>query len=151
VAKPPAVKVEVRGVAKASLDLRALGVRASDLRPASRKLFRVLEGAEAAQFDSHRGWPPLAPTTLENKARDGYPAQILVRTGALHDSLTRPRDSHAIREVREGELKFGSRLPYAHFAAGTKTQPKRPLFQLRRSDERQLASILTEYIAKGQT
>ena len=150
-AKAPAIKAEVHGEKKAALDLRALGVRASDVRPASRKLFRIFEGAETAQFASHRDWPPLADATLESKAAAGYPAEILVRTGALRASLTKPRDSEAVREPHAGELEFGTRLPYAHFALGTERQPKRLLIKLRRSDEREIAKTLGTYITKGRT
>ena len=147
----PKVTIEVRGDKKAVLDLHELGVRARDVRPASRRLFRVFEQAEEAQFESHRGWPPLADATLAEKAASGFPAQILVRTGALRASLTESGGSGTVREVRFGVLEFGTSLPYAKYALGTKRQPSRPLIKLRRSDTAKLASILTEYIVKGRT
>jgi len=147
------VDVEVRGEKEAALDLLKLGIRARDLRPASRKLFRVFEEAEKAQFGSGRGWPRLAPSTLEEKAAEGFPSTVLVRTGVLRDSLA-ARGSGAVRganEPGEGEVTFGTTVPYAKYALGTKRQPPRPLIKLRVSDRTAITKVLSEYIVKGRS
>lgn len=40
----------------------------------------------AAQWG--QGWPPLAQSTLERKAREGFSDEILVRTGDLKEAVT---------------------------------------------------------------
>jgi len=146
----PGVKAEIHGDRKAALDLHEIGVRASDMRPVSRELFRVLEQAEQAQFASGSGWPRLAEATLENKARDGYPAQILVRTGALRRALI-TSGGDAVRELERSELTFGAAVPYAKYALGTRRQPARPPIKLRPQDEQQITRIFGEYVGGGRT
>ena len=78
--------------------------------PVQRSL-AVLRETIAGAFDSEgmslgAAWPPLAPRTLREKLRLGYPAQPLVRTGLLRSgweaSLTGP-----------GQGTLRSAAPYA--------------------------------------
>ena len=60
---------------------------------------------------------------------------LLVRTGALRDSLTTPGAAGSVEELDGGSLTLGTRLPYAMFLQlGTRRMPARPLIVL--SDER---------------
>ena len=58
------------------------------------------------------GWRPLAPSTRWDRLYRGYPPShpILVRTGALRDSLTDGTAEGAIYEVYPQELTLGSDL-----------------------------------------
>ena len=68
---------------------------------------------------------------------------LLVRTGALRDSLTTPGAAGSVEELDGGSLTLGTRLPYAMFhQLGTRRMPARPLIVL--SDER--ASKWTEIV-----
>ena len=68
---------------------------------------------------------------------------LLVRTGALRDSLTTPGAAGRVEELDGGALTLGTRLPYAMFhQLGTRRMPARPLIVL--SDER--ASKWTEIV-----
>ena len=56
---------------------------------------------------------------------------LLVRTGALRDSLTRNGAAGHIEEMDQQTLSVGSRLPYAIFHQfGTRRMPARPLIVL---------------------
>jgi phage gpG-like protein len=65
--------------------LRLLGRRAANLRPtmgvvAESLLFHVDENLETS---GHGTWPPLAPSTLKQKARKGWTSKPLFATGAM--------------------------------------------------------------------
>ncbi|MFB3921597.1 MAG: phage virion morphogenesis protein [Terriglobia bacterium] len=60
----------------------------------------------------------------------GNTSPLLVRTGALRDSLTRTGAGH-IEEMDEGSLILGTRVPYAMFhQLGTRRMPARPIIVL---------------------
>jgi phage gpG-like protein len=59
-------------------------------------------------------------------------APLLVRTGALRDSLTQPVAAGHVAELDRQTLTMGSRLPYALFhQTGTRRMPARPIIVLR--------------------
>ena len=65
----------------------------------------------------------------------GHSLPLLVRTGALRDSLTQPVAAGHVEESDRQTLSIGSRLPYALFhQTGTRRMPARPIIVLR--DER---------------
>ena len=85
-------------------------------------------------------WEPLAPSTVREKARKGYPAQINIRTFALYDSLT-PGKAGNIFDVSGAELTMGTSIDYAVYV-----QAKRP-FLVPPNDETMTAMI--DAIASG--
>ena len=71
---------------------------------------------------------------------------LLVRTGALRDSLARKGAAGSLDEQTDQSLTLGSRLPYAIFhQLGTRRMPARPLFVL--NDAR--AAKWTEFVRKA--
>ena len=103
----------------------AFGRELRDLRPLWDRFEPVMAEMEQRQFDT-RGdgaWPPLAESTLRQKSMRGWPADPLVRTGALKDSLTDPG-----RAFTKGPMnaEYGTNIPYAHYHQdGTSKMPAR--------------------------
>jgi hypothetical protein len=144
------VKLEVqqKGASKAALDLRALGLRASDVRKVGTQIGRVVAASNKRRFDSRGGgkWPALATSTKEKKARQGDDPRILRASGQLYKDLTSTRPLKADTD----ELVFGTKLRYAHFSLGTKNEPRRDPIQLRVSDRREITRIISRYVVKGR-
>ena len=53
----------------------------------------------------------MTPSTVAQKARRGYPLDILVRTGALRDSL-QGKTGDTIEDIRPLSLHLGTTVPY---------------------------------------
>jgi len=73
-------------------------------------------------------WPP-----RKSRARVGAVREppLLIRTGALRDSLIGPSAPGHVEELEAQSLTLGSRLPYALFhQLGTRRMPARPLIVL---------------------
>ena len=86
-------------------------------------------------------WPPrkstggVGATRRVARTGRGTASLLLVRTGALRDSLTTPGAAGSVEELDGGSLTLGTRLPYAMFhQLGTRRMPARPLIVL--SDDR---------------
>src|SRR5215467_9736184 len=109
-------QVEVQGEDKAAADLEALGHRAADIRPLSYKVRTVFRKAEEERFDySGPGWPPLAESTRDRKARQRLDPRMLRAKEALFRSLTSPRAAMQVDRRDRSEFEFGTTVPYAHF------------------------------------
>ena len=146
--EPP--RIEQRGAGKATLDLRALGVRASDVRPVKRQLREVFTRSERRRFSGGADWPPLAPATVERKAAAGLDPRILRATNALYRSLAEGGRG-SVEEAGPGHVAFGTSLHYARFAEhGTKTAPKRELVELRPSEVSEMTRIVGKHITEGE-
>lgn len=93
-------------------------------------------------------WPPLAPSTIERKARAGYPLDPLVRTGVL-------RDATSGGEWQAGRL--GSDFigvleipPYGAFhIEGTAFMPARDFTFIPDSIEAEIGAVAEEWIFGG--
>ena len=75
------------------------------------------------------GWPPLAPSTLAEKRRKGYPATPLIRTGRLFQAATQPGAPGNIFNVGPFSVEFGvsASVEYATYLYfGTFRIPARP-------------------------
>lgn len=74
----------------------------------------VMGEIEQEQFSTrgHGAWPPLAPSTLEQKARRGWPLDPLVRTTELRESLT---DPNRAMHISGQEAWYGTDVEYAHW------------------------------------
>jgi len=150
--KDVGVDVEVRGEKKAAADLAAIGERADDIRDASYKVRTVYRKAEGRLFDVYGpGWPPLAESTRERKARAGVDSRLMRATGALFRAMTSPRASGQIDVRKPHELRFGTDLPYAIFHHVGKGVPKRLLIDLTPAERRQMTDELGDYIRKAET
>lgn len=73
-------------------------------------------------------WKPLSPRTTKWKIKDGYGEMgVLVRTGALKNSLTLENERGAIREIGLFRMSFGTDIPYAKYHQYGDGVPKRVL------------------------
>jgi hypothetical protein len=68
-------------------------------------------------------WPPLADSTIEQKARHGWSLEPMVRTGALRDSMT---DPGAASERTPKSMTWGTDIDYAHWHQEGGTTEGRP-------------------------
>ncbi len=119
----------------------------ADQAPALREIADDFREMLAQQFASEgraggTPWPPRKSQrsvgATRRVARTRRPDQIgtplLVRTGALRDSLISPGSGH-VEEMDGRSLTLGTRLPYAMFhQLGTRHMPARPIIVL--SEER---------------
>lgn len=140
------VEVETRGVARTVADITGLGVRSRDLGPIKREFATIVNQSTERRFASRGpGWPPLADETLRQKAG----SQLLVDTGKLKRAVT----NQAVSQSSQDELVAVPKpeVPYARFHQyGTRNMPKRKIVELRPSEQRQVAKLVEQYIAKGK-
>lgn len=138
--------IKVLGAPEVENKLRSMGDRAIMAEPAFERIIGVFRESERALFERGRSWAPNAPATVERKGRN----DPLVQTGALEKSLTVEGDPGQLVDIGHDSVRFGSKLWYAHFAVGTKTQPKRKVVNLRATDRAQIVTILREWILHGE-
>jgi len=99
--------------------------------PALRQIADDFREMVAQQFASEgraegTPWPPRRSSRVGAQ----HAAPLLIRTGALRDSLVGPSAGH-IEEMDERLLTLGTRVPYAIFhQLGTRHMPARPIIVL---------------------
>jgi phage gpG-like protein len=143
--------IEVKGEEKAAADLAALGVRAGDIRPLSYKVRTIFRKAEQERFDySGPGWPPLADSTRERKARQGLDPRAMRAKETLYRSLTSPRASFQVDRRDRTEFEFGTTVPYAHFHETGRGVPARPLIDLTPRQQHDINDAIAAFIARNQ-
>ena len=145
----PTMTVETRGVPKAVHDLHTVGQRAGDVRPLVDSVRRVYLRSNERNFGK-LGWPALAESTAERKARQGLDSRAEVASGALYRSLTAERAKGQTKRKKKSEFRFGSRLFYAAWQQGTKTQPARDMIHLSPTDLAQIDAIIERWITQGR-
>jgi hypothetical protein len=139
--------IESRGLPKAVHTLHTVGERAGDVRPLVDRVRRVYLRSNARHFGS--GWAPLAESTVERKQSQRLDSRPEVATGALYRSLTQEKAKGQTKRKKKSEFRFGSRLFYAAWQQGTKTQPKRDLIKLSPADLDEIDRIIEHWISKG--
>lgn len=85
---------------------------------------RIVEKEAKDVLGTYRyGWPQLAPSTQEDRERQGFPAnEPLLRTGEMRDSIEHSSDQH--------EARIGSNNDVAVYQElGTRSIPPRPFLQ----------------------
>jgi phage gpG-like protein len=97
--------------------LKLLQTQLSDLSPSMGLIAEDVREMEAEQFSSAGAaggtpWAALAPSTVKRKHGAGG---ILIKSGALLDSLTNPASPDHVEAIDKLSLEFGTRLPYARF------------------------------------
>lgn len=98
----------------------ALQIAADALRSATEKQFDTEGGYGSG------GWAPLAPSTIEQKARQGLNPKILQATDRLLKSLISKFSPDHVERLSEDSLTFGSMVDYGvYHATGTRRMPKR--------------------------
>lgn len=140
---------------KLTRKVRAMQRRAQDVSPAWEALLDWFVEQNQAQFLTRGGryrdpWPPLAQSTVDQKFRQGWPLDPLIRTGDLVRSLThRPL---AIEHITGREVRAGTDVSYARFhQTGTRRMPQRILFspvQIRR--EQAATTAVANWIINGE-
>jgi phage gpG-like protein len=97
-------------------------------------------------------WPPLAPSTIDEKKRLGYPDTPLVRTGNLRDAI-----GHTIVMGTDGiSVTVGiskAQVPYAVYHDSNEPRksrlPQRVLVAVTDEEEDELMQLLKEWFADG--
>lgn len=125
-----------------------------DYSPAFRAIAVEFFKGEEQQFESEGshgsgGWSPLAPSTAEQKARLGYPPDILVRTGKLKNSLA-SMSGDTVRDVQPHMLRLGTTVPYAiYHQKGTRRMPARPPIQLNERQKVEWTKIVHQHLVRA--
>jgi phage gpG-like protein len=129
--------------------------RAADVRPAWDALLTWWAARNVTNFQNagkrwKKPWRPLAPATVADKMRLGYPKDTLIRTGALRDSLS--RRPLGIERLRPHDLEAGTNTNYAHFHQhGTSKMPARVLVNAEQVKREGVAtSALINWIVAGK-
>ncbi|NEP15199.1 MAG: hypothetical protein F6K14_34530 [Symploca sp. SIO2C1] len=86
-------------------------------------------------------WAALAPSTLAQKRRLGYPDNILTRTGKMRNSVV------AIADARS--VLIGVDVPYAIFhQQGTRKMPQRRILGMNDKREQKLRKLIRVWIRR---
>ena len=86
-------------------------------------------------------WAALAPSTLAQKRRLGYPDSILTRTGKMRNSVV------AIADARS--VLIGVDVPYAIFhQRGTRKMPQRRILGMNDKREQKLRKLIRVWIRR---
>lgn len=130
-------------------------VALNDLTGLWRRFARTMAAIERDRFatEGHGDWPPLAPSTLIEKEREGFPWFPLIRTGRLYESLT---DAELAMRMDPDTMTWGTDVPYAKYhqgfqdEAGAPTEPGRPpvrkVLDLSVSDRRLLETDMVAWL-----
>jgi phage virion morphogenesis protein len=125
--------------------LARLADRVSDLEPAMRRVAGHLADAVEEQFASEGRprWPPLAPSTIRQRARQGkWPGKILQVTGRLAASITTRSSAR--------EAAVGTSVEYGvYHQLGTRRIPARPFLRLTTEHLREIIDELRRFLASG--
>lgn len=99
-------------------------------------------------------WKPLAPSTVLEKKRKGYPRQPLVRTGKMKRLVTgRPLE---VERYAGQVATFGTKSKIALFQhGGTKRNgkrhiPARPIMKMTPKLRREIRDILKKHVLRGE-
>ncbi|VAX22509.1 hypothetical protein MNBD_NITROSPINAE03-2051 [hydrothermal vent metagenome] len=116
--------------------------RLNDISPALFSFARPLYDSIIENFYSggRPPWAPLSPGYLKRKTESGYPPDILIRTGALLNSIKVTPDGG--RVTATAGVEYAAALQY-----GTGNIPPRPFLMLQPEDETELSRLVVEYIA----
>lgn len=127
----------------------------SDLSGLWVRFAKSMSAIEAERFASAGDgeWPPLAPSTLAEKERLGFPPDPLIRTGDLAESLT---DAARAARMDPQSMSWGTDVPYAKYHqgyrddAGAPTDPGRPpvrkVLDIRTADRRRLETDMVAWL-----
>ena len=131
--------------------------RAEDFSGVFKAAMRDLSREHAKNFDTQGalvgGWSPndtgYASWKLEEYGRAG----VLVRTGALKDSLTSISNSRgAIRDIGKKQAEFGTSVNYAHFhQTGTEDMASRQIVFTPNRFAEGLGQDALKYLAYGDS
>lgn len=115
------------------------------------EVFQHLERSTARQFASEGmygsdGWAALAPSTVADKQRHGFPPNILERTGEMKDSFLVDDHPDHIAVAMQHEGWWGSSNDVAGYHQdGTDLMPQRRIIQPPEGSRRQIVRITQRY------
>lgn len=123
------ISLGMENLVATELAFRELGIRMQSFRePLERSVKDVIIPAISENFatEGHGTWPKLAPTTVENKSRNGFPSRMLVRTKAMIIAATQ-QNTWEYGSDRSSATLNVNKLPfYADYHIyGTSKMPRR--------------------------
>lgn len=130
--------------------------------PLGGAILRLMRRVAKENFDTEGGharggWPPLAPSTLAERARLGYGnLPMMQRTRRLYKSLAGGRSTaDSIVEVTPTSLTWGTRTPYAIYHQSDAPRTRLPLRQVIPDPmpgyvEPELKQLLRDWIIEGR-
>lgn len=127
----------------------AFGARLQDMTGLWDRFADTMEqiGVERFGTKGYGEWPPLAESTIKEKAREGFPFGPLIRTGELVDSLT---DRERAMRMLPQSMTWGTDVDYAHFHQDGGSTPGRPpqrkVLDIRVEDRRRLETDMVAWI-----
>jgi phage gpG-like protein len=157
------VDIEVFGEQHISREIVRTGVRARQLNPVFRSIFRRLEEIHAEQFLSRgeRGgtpWEPLKPATILQKAREGasQPDWPEVRHQHLFEGMTSPESEYnetiyneewAVWRLLGDPAEYGA---IQQKGAPSINLPPRPLSVFTLADRESFVKEIQRWIVRGE-
>ena len=86
-------------------------------------------------------WKPNTPGTLRYKAKHGFIMKVLQRRGLLRNSIQ--------YQIVGNNVSVGTNIPYGQYHQfGTRKLPKREFLGVSRDDQKEIISILKEYLSE---
>lgn len=100
------IRLDIVGLAETRAKLSDLEVRLEDFNPLWDMVTELMIEHETEWFstEGEGSWPELKETYLKRKLRDGFPPDILIRTGHLLETLVSPDAG----EVSQGRTTLGT-------------------------------------------
>lgn len=150
----------VSGQSERLLDLRftRLLFRIQDLQPVNEKLIEEFRNEIKLQFETQGGrsgfpWAPLKPSTIRGRVRAGFPpGPILVRTGALRDSLVESHHALGCKSNTPKGWFIGTQVKYAvyHQSRSPRTKiPRRAFLAITRQFKLFVIRTIHRFVVKG--
>jgi phage gpG-like protein len=169
------LQLEVKDDRRVAAQLQGMGDRARDARPAMKRVRDIMASGVVRAIESKgasigAAWPELADATKERKKRQGLPAEPLVASGALLNSL-RGGARRILRASRSSAV-VGTRVAYARYhergftetakqakhlakyfndagRVGRKGVPRRKLVGIAPHDRTKAVAIVQDYLVRG--
>lgn len=113
------LSLSVEGVPVVSRTLSLSRAAVRDLRPAWQDIAEDFWKGEAAVFrrqgavEGYSRWQALSPTYKDRKVARGYSSKILIASGALMASVTRPNALGSVFVAKKQSFRIGTKIPYA--------------------------------------
>lgn len=148
---------QLQGVARR---IRAIGVRSEDMGRAGRKMAEIVAKSNRRQFSTKGAyygtpWKPLKPRTLMEKMAQGFPADPLVRTGAMKREFTSL--PMGVQEITRTSVRLGGKSKISRYQQygthrnGKRAIPPRVIQRVSRQMNADILKAVNEYLMKGKT
>jgi len=144
--------IEILGVQEVKYELLNGARAAGNMKPVLDDVADDMMRVIGINFSSEgrRGggsWQFLSASRMRQKIKKGYPPDILIATGALHDSMTQRDDPDQHLQVTGTSIELSSYVPYAAaHADGTGRLPKRDFTEFLYSDQERWVGMCETYL-----